>query len=92
MTGFCQAGSDIRLTELSDKQIEVPKGFVLVGTKSPYLPENILVAAVDARFLPDPNTNLALLGTILTFSLPLRLCRCVTDWARYSDALKGIQV
>ncbi|XP_030839073.1 GREB1-like protein isoform X3 [Strongylocentrotus purpuratus] len=60
--GFCQAGSDIRLTELSDKQIEVPKGFVLVGTKSPYLPENILVAAVDARFLPDPNTNLALLG------------------------------
>ena len=60
--GFCQAGADIRLTELSEKQIDVPKGFVLVGTKSPYLPENILVAAVDARFLPDPNTHLALLG------------------------------
>ncbi|XP_033645138.1 GREB1-like protein isoform X1 [Asterias rubens] len=60
--GFCQAGADIRLTELSEKQFDVPKGFILVGTKSPYLPENILVAAVDARFLPDPNTSLALLG------------------------------
>ena len=50
------------MTELSEKQFDVPKGFILVGTKSPYLPENILVAAVDARFLPDPNTSLALLG------------------------------
>ncbi|XP_071964717.1 GREB1-like protein [Antedon mediterranea] len=60
--GFCQAGADIRLTELTEKTIDLPKGFILVGTKSPYLPENIVVAAVDARFLPDPNTNLALLG------------------------------
>ncbi|XP_070556492.1 GREB1-like protein [Ptychodera flava] len=60
--GFCQKGADIRLTELSDKQIDVQEGYVLVGTKSPYLPENILIAAVDKRFLPDPNTNLALLG------------------------------
>ncbi|XP_077991661.1 GREB1-like protein [Glandiceps talaboti] len=60
--GFCQAGADIRLTELSDKQIDVQEGYVLVGAKSPYLPENILVAAVDKRFLPDPSTNLALLG------------------------------
>ncbi|XP_033120964.1 GREB1-like protein [Anneissia japonica] len=60
--GFCQAGADIRLTELTEKSIDLPKGFILVGTKSPYLPENIVVAAVDARFLPDPNTNLALLG------------------------------
>ncbi|XP_077867862.1 GREB1-like protein [Saccoglossus kowalevskii] len=60
--GFCQAGGDIRLTELSDKQVDVQEGFVLIGTKSPYLPENILVAAVDTRFLPDPKTNLALQG------------------------------
>lgn len=60
--GFCQAGADIRLTEISDKPLEVPSGFTLVGAKSPYLPENILVAAVDMRFLPDTTNSQALLG------------------------------
>ncbi|PIK48195.1 putative protein GREB1-like [Apostichopus japonicus] len=60
--GFCQAGADIRLTEISAKSIEVQNCFTLVGAKSPYLPENILVAAVDLRYLPDPSNYQALLG------------------------------
>ncbi|XP_078613198.1 GREB1-like protein isoform X2 [Branchiostoma floridae x Branchiostoma japonicum] len=60
--GYCQAGKDIRLTSLREVKLTLPEGFVLVGAKSPNLTNNILVAAVDARFLPNPKTNLALLG------------------------------
>uniref|UniRef100_A0A8C0BSD3 GREB1 N-terminal domain-containing protein n=1 Tax=Buteo japonicus TaxID=224669 RepID=A0A8C0BSD3_9AVES len=42
--------------------IEVPAGFLLVGAKSPNLPDHLLVCAVDKRFLPDDNGRNALLG------------------------------
>ena len=35
---------------------------MLVGVKSPSLPENLLVCAVDRRFLPDERGRNALLG------------------------------
>ncbi|XP_072323988.1 GREB1-like protein isoform X2 [Scyliorhinus torazame] len=60
--GFCQAGKDLRLVSLSSEQIDIPPGFVLVGAKSPNLPEHILICAVDKRFLPDDNGKNALLG------------------------------
>uniref|UniRef100_A0A4X2LXT0 GREB1 like retinoic acid receptor coactivator n=1 Tax=Vombatus ursinus TaxID=29139 RepID=A0A4X2LXT0_VOMUR len=60
--GFCQAGKDLRLVSLCMEQIEIPAGFLLVGAKSPNLPEHILVCAVDKRFLPDDHGKNALLG------------------------------
>ncbi|XP_074845066.1 protein GREB1 isoform X3 [Carettochelys insculpta] len=60
--GFCQAGKDLRLVSISNDQIEVPSGFLLVGAKSPNLPDHLLVCAVDKRFLPDDNGRNALLG------------------------------
>ncbi|XP_048453070.1 protein GREB1 [Rhincodon typus] len=60
--GFCQAGKDLRLISMSNEQIEVPSGFLLIGAKSPNLPEHLLVCAVDKRFLPDDNGRNALLG------------------------------
>ncbi|KAM4771206.1 protein GREB1 [Rhinophrynus dorsalis] len=62
MDGFCQAGKDLRLTSICADQFEVPPGFLLVGAKSPSLPDHILVCAVDKRFLPDDNGRNALLG------------------------------
>lgn len=47
---------------MATEPIEVPVGFELVGAKSPSVPENILVCAVDRRFLPDENGKNALLG------------------------------
>lgn len=47
---------------MATEPIEVPAGFELVGAKSPSVPENILVCAVDRRFLPDENGKNALLG------------------------------
>uniref|UniRef100_A0A8C4UPK1 GREB1 like retinoic acid receptor coactivator n=1 Tax=Falco tinnunculus TaxID=100819 RepID=A0A8C4UPK1_FALTI len=60
--GFCQAGKDLRLVSLCMEQIDIPAGFLLVGAKSPNLPEHILVCAVDKRFLPDDHGKNALLG------------------------------
>ncbi|ERE68293.1 protein GREB1 [Cricetulus griseus] len=60
--GFCQAGKDLRLVSISKEPIEVPAGFLLVGAKSPSLPDHLLVCAVDKRFLPDDNGHNALLG------------------------------
>nr|XP_033794926.1 protein GREB1 [Geotrypetes seraphini] len=60
--GFCQAGKDLRLLSISSDQIEIPSGFLLVGAKSPNLPDHLLVCAVDKRFLPDDNGHNALLG------------------------------
>ncbi|KAE8605101.1 hypothetical protein XENTR_v10014969 [Xenopus tropicalis] len=60
--GFCQAGKDLRLSSLSTDYFDVPPGFLLVGVKSPSLPDHILVCAVDKRFLPDDNGCNALLG------------------------------
>uniref|UniRef100_A0A4W3I601 Growth regulating estrogen receptor binding 1 n=1 Tax=Callorhinchus milii TaxID=7868 RepID=A0A4W3I601_CALMI len=60
--GFCQAGKDLRLASVSNAQIEVPMGFLLIGAKSPNLTEHLLVCAVDKRFLPDDNGRNALLG------------------------------
>ncbi|XP_069548353.1 GREB1-like protein isoform X2 [Brachyistius frenatus] len=60
--GFCQTGKDIRLVSIATEPIEVPAGFDLVGAKTPGVPENILVCAVDRRFLPDENGKNALLG------------------------------
>lgn len=60
--GFCQAGKDLRLVSISSEPIEVPAGFLLVGAKSPSLPDHLLVCAVDKRFLPDDNGHNALLG------------------------------
>ncbi|XP_058524249.1 protein GREB1 isoform X2 [Ochotona princeps] len=62
MDGFCQAGKDLRLTSISSDPIDVPAGFLLVGAKSPSLPDHLLVCAVDKRFLPDDNGHNALLG------------------------------
>lgn len=61
-TGFCQAGRDLRLSSLASDPLDVPPGFMLVGVKSPSLPENLLVCAVDRRFLPDERGHNALLG------------------------------
>ncbi|XP_013929842.1 PREDICTED: protein GREB1-like, partial [Thamnophis sirtalis] len=60
--GFCQTGKDLRLASILNEPIEVPAGFLLVGAKSPTLPEHLLVCAVDKRFLPDDNGHNALLG------------------------------
>uniref|UniRef100_A0A2K5CY69 Growth regulating estrogen receptor binding 1 n=2 Tax=Aotus nancymaae TaxID=37293 RepID=A0A2K5CY69_AOTNA len=60
--GFCQAGKDLRLVSISNEPIDVPAGFLLVGAKSPSLPDHLLVCAVDKRFLPDDNGHNALLG------------------------------
>ncbi|XP_062850620.1 GREB1-like protein isoform X2 [Trichomycterus rosablanca] len=60
--GFCQAGKDLRLVSMAAAPIEIPTGFELVGAKSPSIPEQILVCAVDKRFLPDENGKNALLG------------------------------
>ncbi|KAG8524773.1 Protein GREB1 [Galemys pyrenaicus] len=60
--GFCQAGKDLRLASISSEPLEVPAGFLLVGAKSPSLPDHLLVCAVDQRFLPDDNGHNALLG------------------------------
>ncbi|XP_073905287.1 protein GREB1 isoform X3 [Castor canadensis] len=60
--GFCQAGKDLRLISISSEPIDVPVGFLLVGAKSPSLPDHLLVCAVDKRFLPDDNGHNALLG------------------------------
>uniref|UniRef100_A0A8D0KP91 Growth regulating estrogen receptor binding 1 n=1 Tax=Salvator merianae TaxID=96440 RepID=A0A8D0KP91_SALMN len=62
LEGFCQAGKDLRLVSISNEQIEVPSGFLLVGAKSPHLPDHLLVCAVDKRFLPDDHGHNALLG------------------------------
>ncbi|XP_069742407.1 protein GREB1 isoform X3 [Narcine bancroftii] len=60
--GFCQAGKDLRLVSVSNEHIELPSGFLLVGAKSSDLAEQLLVCAVDKRFLPDDNGRNALLG------------------------------
>ncbi|XP_054557356.1 protein GREB1 isoform X5 [Talpa occidentalis] len=60
--GFCQAGKDLRLASISSEPLEVPAGFLLVGAKSPSLPDHLLVCAVDQRFLPDDSGHNALLG------------------------------
>nr|XP_061835256.1 GREB1-like protein isoform X2 [Nerophis lumbriciformis] len=62
LDGFCQAGKDLRLVSMVTEPTDVPKGFELVGAKSPSIPEHILVCAVDRRFLPDENGKNALLG------------------------------
>ncbi|XP_071400513.1 protein GREB1 [Centroberyx affinis] len=60
--GFCQAGRDLRLSSLASDPVDVPPGFLLVGVKSPSLPDTLLVCAVDRRFLPDERGRNALLG------------------------------
>nr|XP_057945657.1 protein GREB1 isoform X2 [Doryrhamphus excisus] len=60
--GFCQAGRDLRLSSLASDTLDVPPGFMLVGLKSPSLPDSLLVCAVDHRFLPDERGHNALLG------------------------------
>ncbi|KAI4894121.1 hypothetical protein NFI96_007870, partial [Prochilodus magdalenae] len=60
--GFCQAGKDLRLASLASECLDVPPGFLLVGAKSPSIPDHILVCAVDRRFLPDERGRNALLG------------------------------
>ncbi|KAG8124280.1 hypothetical protein E2320_019583, partial [Naja naja] len=59
--GFCQTGKDLRLASILNEPIEVPSGFLLVGAKSPTLPDHLLVCAVDKRFLPDDYGHNALL-------------------------------
>uniref|UniRef100_A0A8D0D010 Growth regulating estrogen receptor binding 1 n=1 Tax=Sander lucioperca TaxID=283035 RepID=A0A8D0D010_SANLU len=60
--GFCQAGRDLRLSSLASDPLDVPPGFMLVGVKSPSLPESLLVCAMDRCFLPDERGHNALLG------------------------------
>uniref|UniRef100_A0A8C1Z724 Growth regulating estrogen receptor binding 1 n=1 Tax=Cyprinus carpio TaxID=7962 RepID=A0A8C1Z724_CYPCA len=60
--GFCQAGKDLRLSSMATESLEVAPGFLLVGAKSPSVPDHILVCAVDQRFLPDECGRNALLG------------------------------
>uniref|UniRef100_A0A8C2ENC0 Growth regulating estrogen receptor binding 1 n=1 Tax=Cyprinus carpio TaxID=7962 RepID=A0A8C2ENC0_CYPCA len=60
--GFCQAGKDLRLSSMATESLEVAPGFLLVGAKSPSMPDHILVCAVDQRFLPDECGRNALLG------------------------------
>lgn len=74
LLGFCQAGKDIRLVSISNEPIEVPAGFLLVGAKSPSLPDHLLVCAVDKRFLPDDNGHNALLGESLLFFVAPPAC------------------
>lgn len=62
LTGFCQAGKDLRLSSLASENLDVPPGFMPVGVKSLSLPDNLLVCAVDRRFLPDERGRNALLG------------------------------
>lgn len=64
LPGFCQAGKDLRLSSLASESLDVPSGFMLVGVKSPSLSDNLLVCAVDRRFLPDERGCNALLGEI----------------------------
>ncbi len=47
---------------MATESLEVPPGFLLVGVKSPSVPDHILVCAVDLRFLPDECGRNALLG------------------------------
>lgn len=47
---------------MATESLEVPPGFLLVGAKSPSVPDHILVCAVDLRFLPDECGRNALLG------------------------------
>lgn len=61
-TGFCQSGRDLRLSSLASDPLDVPPGFLLVGVKSHTLPDDLLVCAVDCRFLPDDRGHNALLG------------------------------
>ncbi|MEQ2270743.1 hypothetical protein XENORESO_011147 [Xenotaenia resolanae] len=56
------AGKDLRLSSLASENLAVPPGFMLVGVKSPSIPDNLLVCAVDNRFLPDERGRNALLG------------------------------
>lgn len=74
LLGFCQAGKDLRLVSISNEPIEVPAGFLLVGAKSPSLPDHVLVCAVDKRFLPDDNGHNALLGEFLLFFVAPSAC------------------
>lgn len=67
--GFCQASRDLRLSSLASDLLEVPPGFVLVGVKSPSNTENVLVCAVDCRFLPDEQGRNALLGKCQHFKM-----------------------
>uniref|UniRef100_A0A8B9RDP3 Growth regulating estrogen receptor binding 1 n=1 Tax=Astyanax mexicanus TaxID=7994 RepID=A0A8B9RDP3_ASTMX len=60
--GFCQAGKDLRLASIATECLDLPPGFLLVGAKSPSLPDQLLVCAVDRRFLPDEHGHNALLG------------------------------
>ena len=60
--GKCQAGGELRLSHCSGVDCEVPDGFALVGAKSPMLQGVTLVALVDKRYLPDEQTNMAMLG------------------------------
>ncbi len=62
ISGFCQAGKDLRLSSMATESLEVPPGFMLIGAKSPSVPDHILVCAVDLRFLPDECGRNALLG------------------------------
>ncbi|XP_042565717.1 protein GREB1-like isoform X2 [Clupea harengus] len=62
--GFCQAGKDLRLGSMATDSLEVPSGFLLVGAKSPSVPDHILVCTVDRRFLPDERGRNALLGEV----------------------------
>lgn len=68
-TGFCQAGRDLRLSSLALDPLDEPPGFMLVGVKSPSLPETLLVCAVDRRFLPDERGRNALLGEAVDWTL-----------------------
>lgn len=78
--GFCQAGKDLRLVSLCMEQIDIPAGFLLVGAKSPNLPEHILVCAVDKRFLPDDHGKNALLGKRSFFLCAMIIQRKKASW------------
>uniref|UniRef100_A0A8C6SXX3 Uncharacterized protein n=1 Tax=Neogobius melanostomus TaxID=47308 RepID=A0A8C6SXX3_9GOBI len=60
-SGFCQAGRDLRLSSLASASLDLRPGFMLVGVKSQSLQDNLLVCAVDHRFLPDEQGSNALL-------------------------------
>lgn len=72
-TGFCQAAKDLRLSSVGSDPLDVPTGFMLVGVKSPSLPETLLVCAVDRRFLPDERGHNALLGEAHRHSLKKKM-------------------
>ncbi|KAI4830882.1 hypothetical protein KUCAC02_002483 [Chaenocephalus aceratus] len=46
--GFCQAGRDLRLSSLASDPLDVSAGFMLVGVKSPSLPETLLTRGHNA--------------------------------------------